>query len=195
MKFFTRTLVLIVMLGAVTPAWSAGGLDLSLSQNTANFALQLNPYSTVRPGGGAEVSIGVLFNETGDSLYHATMLTRGVRQLDASQYKLAAGVKAIGGDLEVDEQVAAIALGFQGAMLVSPSRYNPIELIVEGFYAPSISSFTDATKFSELGARLQVDIIPQARAFVGYRRMLFDTNDYKDIELDHSVHVGLNLTF
>jgi len=184
---------------------NAGGLDLALSNDTANLSLLLNPYQFYE-GGGSELALGGFISESGDSLLHATLMARGYRQSAKSQYNLGAGIKAIVGDVEIsegelgnteadDESVGAVALGFQAGLLIASSRYNPIELSFEGFYAPSITSFSDAERYSEFSARLQIEVIPQARAYVGYRRMRFNTNDYNNIRLDRSIHIGLKITY
>jgi len=61
--------------------------------------------------------------------------------------------------------------------------------------APNITSFADAESFSEFNARFQVEIIPQALTYIGYRRMRFDTDDFNNVRLDRSVHLGIKLTF
>jgi len=113
-------------------------------------------------------------------------------------------MKIVGGDVaipalgtapETEEAVGALALGFQLGVLLASSQQNPIELAVEAFHAPSITSFSDAERYTEFGGRLQIDVIPQARAYVGYRRMRFDTNDFNNVQLDRSIHIGMKLTF
>lgn len=178
---------------AVSPTAHAGGLDLALSNETAHLSVLLNPYELYQ--GGSELALGAFVNELGDNLVHATLLARGVQTLSNSQYKLGAGMKAIGGNLEVDETVGALALGFQAVMLLSSSQYNPVDFTIEGFYAPSITSFSDSDEYTEFSARLQIEVIPQARAYLGYRRITFDTNDFGEQQLDRSVHLGLNITF
>lgn len=181
----------------------AGGLDLALSNETANLQFLLNPYQFYQ-GGGSELAVGGFISEQGDKLAHATLMARGYRQANGQQYSVGAGMKAIGGDVsipatateaETDESVGAIALGFQVGMLLASSEHNPIELAFEGFVAPSITSFSDAERYSEVGARIQVDVIPQARAYLGYRRMRFDTNEYNDVRVDRSLHIGIKLSF
>ncbi len=186
---------LLTLLGSTFT--QAGGLDLSLSKETANLAVLLSPGLRYIPnsGGGSDISIGAFTNEAGDSLAFGMLMVRGVRQSDTAQYKLGAGVKVIAGDLDIDESVGALALGFQTSVLLASSAYNPVDFVVSAFYAPSISSFNDAETFTEYSARFQVEVIPQARAFIGYRRMQFDTNDFKDLTMDRSVHVGLSLNF
>lgn len=185
----------VLMMSSVS-SWAAGGLDIALSNETAYIAILMNPYSMERFAGGTEVAVGAFTNEIGDDIVHGTLLARGAKETASGHfYKLAAGVKLVGGNLEVDESVGALALGFQASLVLAPSNYNPLDLIVEGFFAPSISSFNDAEEYSEVSARIQIDVVPRARAFLGYRRMLFDTDDVKSVTLDRSVHIGLSLTF
>ncbi len=190
---------------------SAGGLDLALSNDTAYLSVLLNRdplYSTqnLTNNGGAEISVGAFTNEVGDNILHATLMARGIRQSVASQYQFSAGLKLIGGevegadtedraDSEDSETVGALAIGFQAGLLLQPSFYNPVELTFEGFYSPSIASFSDAERFFEVTARLQVEIMPRARAYIGYRRMEFDTNDFSEISLDRNAHVGISISF
>ena len=141
------------------------------------------------------LALGGFVNEAGDNLFHATIMARGVNRAGGTQYKLGAGMKLVGGDLDVDETVSALALGFQTSVLLANTNTNPIDFTFEGFYAPGITSFSDALSYTELAARLQVEIIGQARAYVGYRRLTFETNDFGDQRLDRGVHIGLNITF
>lgn len=197
-------LLLLAPLGA----W-AGGIDLSLSDETANLVYLFNndPLNRNRlpnEDGGSELAAGIFFNEEGAQLVHGTLLARGYRQSENTQYHISAGMRLIAGGLEVDdsvtnasddESVGALALGFQAGLLLQPADYNPVEVAFEGFYAPSITSFSDAERYGEVSVKLQIEIMTRARAYIGYRRMRFDTNDFENVTLDRSAHFGLNISF
>ncbi len=193
----------VLMLACAANA-GATGVDFSLSNETANVAVLLNPYQ-FQAGGGSELVLGGFVNESGDNLLHATLMARGKRQSKDSVYTLGAGFRAVYGELEIDEEivingadsekVGALGIGIQAGLLLASSRHTPVELIGEAFIAPSITSFTDADKYTEIGARLQVEVIPQARAYLGYRRISFDTNDYIGVNVDSGFHLGLNVSF
>jgi len=129
----------------------AAGLDVALSNRTANIAVLLNPYN-FRAGGGSELALGGFLNEDGDNLLFASLMAHGVRKLPDQQYNLAAGVKVVAGDIEIGEEfaddagdsetVGALALGFKAGFVI-PSRQNPMEISVAGFMAPNITSFSD----------------------------------------------------
>ena len=189
---------------AAGPAAQATGVDLALGNETANIAVIFNPYQFYA-GGGSELALGAFTSEAGDRLAHATLLARGYRQSGESLYSLGAGIRAVYGELEIaeeivideedTEQVGALGLGIQAGVLLSRSRSTPVEFIGEAFMAPSIASFTDAERYVELTARLQVEVIPQARVYLGYRRLSFDTNDYDSLNIDSGFHAGLKVTF
>jgi len=197
-------LVLLLGAGTLMAEARAGGIDLALSDDTANLAVLLNPYR-LDGGLGSELAVGGFISEDDDRLLHATLMARGYRPTAQVRYSLAAGLKAIAGDIAIEpervpadgedeERVGAVALGLQLDYRLSSGR-NPVDVGLEVFYAPSITSFSDAEQFSEFGGRLQIEIIPTARAYVGYRRMGFDTDDYDDVRLDRSVHVGLKIIY
>lgn len=197
-----KALVALALFLTPLSAQSAG-LDIALSNETANIAVLLNPYN-FSGGGGSELALGGFTNETGDTLMYATLMAHGVRKLPNQQYNLGAGIKILSGDIEIGEEfevesgdsekVGALALGFKAGYVI-PSRQNPMEFMVEGFMAPQITSFSDAESFMEFAARFQVEIIPQALTYIGYRRMQFDTNDFNNVRLDQGVHLGIKLTF
>ena len=183
----------------------AEGFYLALSDDTANIFVILNPFSPRsrfpgpqlgnRAPRGSEFSFGGFVNEAGDNLLHATLMARGVNRTRNTQYKLGAGMKIVGGDLDVDETVSALALGFQTSVLLGFANTSPIDFTLEGFYAPGIASFNDAESYTELAARLQIEVIGQARAYIGYRQLTFETNDFGDQRLDRGMHIGMNITF
>lgn len=205
---------LILLAGSCSCAGlaQAGGFDIALSNETANVALQLNP----RPidgrhdmgySSGTEFSIGGFISEADDRLAHLTLMAYGPRPTPDSVYNLALGIKAIGGDVAIDvdrrlpddaedtESVGALAIGIQAGMLLNRSVRNPAEIGVAAFVAPSITSFSDAERYMELSARLQMDVIPQASAYLGYRRMRWDTNDYDGIRTEQGMHLGIKVSW
>ncbi|MFK7994903.1 MAG: YfaZ family outer membrane protein [Granulosicoccus sp.] len=204
-KLFAAMILLVAPLGV-----SAAGLDLSLSNETANLTYLFNndPLNRERRptrDGGSELAMGIFFNEAGDNLIHTTLLARGYRQSVTSQYQISAGMRLVGGDIGInddqvrpdnnDESVGALALGFQAGLLLQSGTYNPVDITFEGFYAPSITSFSDAERYGEVAVRLQVEVMTRARAYIGYRRIRFDTNDYDNVTLDRGAHFGLSISF
>jgi len=93
----------------------AAGLDIALSNKTANLAVLLNPYS-FRSGGGSELAVGGFINEAGDNIAFATLMAHGVRKLPDQQYNLGAGVKLLAGDIEIGEEFENAKAESDGAL-------------------------------------------------------------------------------
>ena len=198
----------VLLIAPASTSW-AGALDLSLSNQSANavYVLSGDPFDRNRTrfgNGGMELGLGVFFNEDNDNLYHVSLTARGYQTGRASQYQVGAAIKLVGGEFtavddetneEQNQTVGAFALGFQAGLLLRPRNFNPVDLTFEGFHAPSITSFGDAERYSELSVRLQLEIIPSARAFVGYRLIRVDTEDFNDNRLDRNAHFGISLSF
>lgn len=204
-----KLIAAMVLLAAPASGSWAGALDLSLSNDTANLVYilsedPLNRERRVRQNGGSELGIGVFFNELSDNLLHATLLARGYRTAPSSQYQVSAGMKLLGGEIsfvdegagnERGETVGALALGFQAGLLLKSAVHNPVDISFEGFYAPSITSFGDAERYGEVSVRLQIEVMTRARAYIGYRRIRFDTSNFENITLDRNAHFGLSISF
>lgn len=201
----------ILLLSPVASVY-AGGLDLSLGDDSASimYLFSEDPLNRNRRAqdGGSELALGVFINEPGTNLLQTTLLARGYRGNSRSRYQLSAGIRLVGGDISLedepqsgtsneDESVGALALGFQTGVLLRSAggNYNPVDITFEGFYAPSISSFREAENYYELAARLQVEIMTRARAYIGYRRISFDTVNNDNLLLDDDTHIGLSISF
>lgn len=206
-----KLMAFAILLLAPVASVSAGALDLSLGDDSANivYLFSEDPLNRKRRAqdGGSELALGVFFNEPGTSLVHTTLLARGYRGNAQSRYQLSAGVRIVGGDINVDEElgienseeesVMALALGFQTGLLVRSAgrNYNPMDITFEGFYAPSISSFSDAENYFEAALRLQIEIMTRARAYIGFRRISFETVNHDELLLDDNTHIGLSISF
>lgn len=196
---------------------SAAGLDLALSDDTAYLSLLLNPFVSYSGGecqtsnpsqncdGGTELALGVMTTEVGDRLLQASLMARSARVSGDSFYDIAAGIKAIGGEIDYterldspairDETVGALALGMQIGTILFRSPNNPVDMSASIFYAPSITSFAKADHYLEYGAQIQIEVIPSARAYLGYRHLEFQTDGYSDVEVDSNMHIGLRISF
>ena len=172
----------------------AGGLDLALSDETANLAFLFNP-----PGvevSHAQVGIGVLYNDADDLLFHASVLALGPGRYDGRFFRLGAGVKIYAGDLDgLDETIGALAIGGRLGIPIVRDNANPVDAVVEGYFAPGITSAGDTESLMEWAARIQVEIVPSARAYLGYRFVEADVEDIGDVEIDDNFHVGISIDF
>jgi len=183
----------------------ASGFDLSFSNETANLEAFM-PISQIVDEGG-QFTAGIFFNDESDVLLHAKMLAVGKQTAARVPYQLSFGAKMylgeldyaefspeLGGDVARTLDVGGIAIG--GSISIQyPARFNPIDLSVESFFTPGITTFGDTETLLEIGARLSIEIVPQAKAFVGYRLLEVDGDNNVPFEIDDNVHFGIRLQF
>lgn len=189
----------------------AVGVDIALSNDSAYFKLLFNSGSF--GVGGADVGIGYYYDEDGDKMATATALilseaepvgsNRNKRANNFMQYGI--GVKAYMAslapndethddrDIIDDESASALAVGGKFRLIFPTSK--PLAIAFDLFASPKITSFDDTIYFFELGARLELEIRPDARAYVGYRYIQTKLEDYDPITIDNSPIVGMRLIF
>ncbi len=172
---------------------NAAGIDLSFSNETANLEL-LAPINALIESGGI-LSVGAFYNDLDDVAFHAKLLAVGEQTSTRIPYQLSFGAKAYVGEInDASADIGAIAVG--GSINIQFSDgYNPLDFTVEGFFTPGITTFGDTESLIEIGARLSVEIVPQAKAFVGYRLLEVEDDRNLTFEIDDNVHFGIRLLF
>ena len=179
----------------------AAGLDLSLSNESANIEA-LSPVRTFtrgNRGGQLEstglMSVGFFYNDLDDVIGHAKLVAVGTQTNTKVPYQLEFGVKAFAGKVKQDDtDVGALAIG-GGIKIQNPSQYNPIDLKIEAFFTPGITTFGDTDSLLEISARLSLEIVPAAQAYIGYRLLEVENDSHFTLELDDNVHLGVRLQF
>ncbi|HBR96420.1 MAG TPA: hypothetical protein DD979_03460 [Gammaproteobacteria bacterium] len=173
---------------------NGAGLDLALSDETANLALLFNP------GGDAvsnsQISLGAMFNDLDDLVFYGTLMALGASKYEEKYLSLGAGVRIYAGDLdELDHTVGALAIGGRAGIYVLPHPVNPVDVVLEGFFAPGITSTGDTEKMWEYSARLQVEVVRSARAYLGFRQVRVDVDDVGKVDVDDNFHLGISIDF
>lgn len=193
-----RKLVLIGLISMVSTAFNAvqaAGLDISLGDETAQFVYLFDSDSQIGIG-GADIGAGVFFNEQDDYLFNFSVLVMGHSAGRNRALQLGAGAKAYAGELDipVQESVAAVAVGGKVSYIFPASM--PMALSAELFYAPDITSFGDNESLTELLLRLEIEVAPTTRFYIGYRNLETEfENSGIDYELDDDGHVGVRFSF
>lgn len=186
-----RLLVALFLVTASTQTY-ARGVDLRLADKTAEL-IYLTESSTFGYG-GADVGLGVFFNEADDLMLSGTMMITGNSANNNSPFQFGVGFKLSGAKLDgPDEQVGALAVGGQLRYVIPSS--TPIAFLAEGFVAPEITSFSEATQYSEYRFAVELEVTPSARAYVGFRHMQYELNNGPDYELDDDAHIGVRVEF
>ena len=178
---------------AVSNNANAAGLDLALSNESVNIEVFTPLNNFIEQG--AQLSAGLFYNDLDDAIGHVKLVAVGTQTNTRLPYRLSVGAKGFVGEVkEADVDAGAIAIG--GAIEIQyAGGYNPIDLTFEGFFTPGITTFGDTESIIEISARLSVEIVPQAKAFIGYRN--FELEDTSNItwELDDNIHFGIRLQF
>jgi len=171
----------------------AVGFDLSLSNETVNVEVftPLNRFLNR----GAQLSLGAFYNDFSDAVGTLKLVAVGTQSNTRLPYRLSVGGKGYFGEINDSEtDIGAIAIG--GAIEIQYAEgNNPVDLTIEGFFTPGISTFGDTESVIEINARLSIEIVPQVKAFIGFRNFEVENESNVTQELDDNVHFGVRLQF
>ncbi len=187
-----RKIAALLGLFVVSNQAQATGLDLRLADETAEI-IYLTESSTFGYG-GADVGIGLLFNEEDDYMFSASAMITGHGAGNNRPLQFGAGVKLVFASLDnPDEEAGALAIGGQIRYVIPSS--TPVAFLVEGFIAPEITSFSEADQYTEYRVAFELEVTPSTRAYIGYRNIEFDLDRLGDYEVDDEAHLGVRIEF
>ena len=191
----------LLIFAALAPASNllAAGLDLKLSSETAEVTFLTQ--SATFGYGGADIGIGLFINENDDFLVNGSIIVSGSGTGDVRALHFGVGGKAYAGRLDFstnnpnseNPSGGAIAIG-GNLRYVFPSS-TPFAILVEGFWAPSVTSFSDFDRLVEYRAALELEVTPSARAYIGYRKLEVELDTGLKYVLDDNAHIGVRFAF
>lgn len=184
------TVLSLSVLSAGAVQASPMGVDLSLSDESANFAL----FSKVEsPLGSTRYSADYFYNEPGDRFYSVSgnIQRRGM----AGEPNLDLGLKGKGYFFTQDDHDLD---GF-GLMLGVTAEYwlptqSPASLSVEMLHSPEIVTSGDADSMTEVLVRANMQLLPSVTGYIGYRSLTADFESDSGYEFDDNWHLGVELT-
>ncbi|AOV17970.1 hypothetical protein BJI67_13690 [Acidihalobacter aeolianus] len=183
--------VLGACLLAASSAAMANGLDFQLGNNTA----QLKFYTGTGPLGytGGELGFGGFVDSRHDVLGNVSLKVEGLAAGE-TPLSFGLGVSAYAGSVDKPNvDVGAIALG--GLVKYTIPYRMPMAVVLEGYYAPNITTFGQGKSFSDVSLDYQIEVTPGAKAYVGYRVLQTDLKNYGEYKFDNALHVGIRLRF
>jgi len=195
-----KKLAAIVGVSLLATQVHARGVDLRLANDTAEL-LYLTESSTFGYG-GADMGFGILFNENNDYMLSASAMVTGHSAGNNKPLQMGVGAKLLYTSLDNnpvrgnnDEDVGALALGGQLRYVIPSS--TPLAFLVEGFIAPSVTSFSNAEQYTEYRVAVELEVTPSARAYIGFRNIEIDLKSpgVSGIEVDNEVHIGIKIDF
>jgi hypothetical protein len=182
-----RLMTAFVVAIALVPAAHARSLELAINDDMAQFQFSTNPWGAP----DAEIGVGILFNEDDDLL--GTLRLMSTNRVSPS-LRLGVGVQGYLGDLDpINETMSAIALG--GNVAFGLAAQVPVSLVLEGWIAPNILSFSDTERVREFSARVEAAVSNRAAVFIGYRSLKTNLVSHRRYELDDSAHIGVRIGF
>ena len=183
--------ILVISLSAISASALADALDINLSNDVAQFQYIA---STGHVGQGkSEIHMGFLYKNSNNVLGDAGLLVMNDGD-SASIASFGVGVKALAATTKKDD-VLALALG--GQIRVSPSDDRKLGIVGQIYFAPDVVTSGDASRFLQTGVRVEYEIMQQAAAYVGYRKIKFNINASPAVGgvMDEGAHVGVKMAF
>jgi len=137
----------------------------------------------------------MLLSDDRDIVGSAALMSSGVLEnLIPGPLSVSIGGRAYAALLDdPDDDVFGLAPGAE-ARLTLPFG-TPMYAVANFFYAPDIITFGDAKDVLDFNARFEVQFLPRAVGFVGYRLLEFDREQGGDEDIVNSVQLGLRFTF
>ncbi|HEB92039.1 MAG TPA: hypothetical protein ENI94_00900 [Gammaproteobacteria bacterium] len=171
----------------------AQGLDINLGNKSASF--RYNAFVGGSTFGRTELNFGVLYNEDKNRYADIGLLVVDTAGSKAPGLEVGIGPKVMFmWEDERDVKGAAIALG--GRLNFKPQKMKRLRLGLEGYFAPSITSFLDLDNAYTLEGRVGYEILPTATAYVGYRRIQASFNKSQGTHaIDQGAFLGIQLFF
>ena len=187
-----RQLLFAMVALGVTLSTQAADFDIALSEETAS--LEMISDSDVIGMGGADLLLGLLFNEDDDYMGSLGLQAYGTPAGPEQPFSFGLGGKLYYARIDKpDADVSALALGVTTIYHIPDNM--PMALSAELYFAPGITSFHDADQFLDFRARFSIDVLPSAAGFIGYRLTTVDFEAGGDRDLDENIHLGIRFQF
>ncbi len=174
---------------ASAPA-GAGALDINLSDNSAQ--IQYSSSMGRDSLGKTEFHTGFIYTDQDNLFGDAGILVKNDVGTGFPGVTVGMGFKGVMATID-NSDALALALGTQ--VRFSPSAASRFGIAGQFYFAPNIVTFRDADRFIETGVRLEYEILPQAVAYLGYRKIKFGLEVGPDAVLDEGAHVGVKIAF
>ncbi len=183
-----RSFLALFLLAASTSAL-ADTVDLNLRDS----AVQLQYIAPMGRDtlGSSELHAGVLYTDKNGRYGDFGILVKGTVGDRSAGVTAGVGIKGVLATVN-DFSAAALALGGQVRYSLPATRIG----VVGGLYfSPNITTYRDADRFVEAVVQAEYELIPQASAYVGYRRITFTLANDAEAVLDTGFHAGVKISF
>jgi hypothetical protein len=174
----------------------ADTVDINLRDNSAQF--QYISSLGRDPLGKTKFHAGVLYVNRQNMLGDFGLVVQDELGDNAPGFSVGVGIKGVvarvtGNNSTIVNSTSALALG--GLIRYSPPDIKRLGVVGEVYLSPNIVTFGDANRYVETNLRVEYEVIPQAVAYVGYRKIKFGINNRPDAILDEGVNLGVRISF
>jgi hypothetical protein len=195
----------VVSLLFISPVAFADSLNINLNNNAAQF--QFNSSASDFIEGNSELHAGVLYNDTNNIFIDAGLMVRGGGEEEgAPGLSVGVGVKGVFGTIQPQPGIVGASastvsgVGVGGEVTFVLPTTTRVAFVAEYFASPKIMSFADAQRFNQFGVRVEAEVSPQARVYVGYREIGFGVRNTVagasgSLMLDSGTHLGVIVSF
>ena len=194
-RIVTFSLLVFGTMATVGTAALADTADINLRDNSAQF--QYISSLGRDPLGKTKFHAGVLYANHNNMLGDFGLLVQDELGDNAPGFSVGVGIKAVvakvTGDSTIVSSTTALALG--GLVRYSPPATRRLGVVGEVYLSPNIVTFGDANRYVESNVRVEYEVIPQAVAYVGYRKIEFGLNNRPNAILDEGVNLGVRISF
>ncbi|MFI4941428.1 MAG: YfaZ family outer membrane protein, partial [Burkholderiales bacterium] len=176
----------------------ADSVDVNLRNNSAQFQyIASMGHDTL---GKAEMHAGVIYVNQKNLLGDLGILVKDEVGKSVPGLSVGVGIKGLtaktngNNSLAPGNNMAALAIG--GMVRYAPFPDRRFGIVGQLYLSPNIVTFGDADRYTETGVRFEYEIIPQAAAYLGYRRINFGLKSvFSDVTLDEGAFLGVRIMF
>ncbi|MEO6975312.1 MAG: YfaZ family outer membrane protein [Gallionella sp.] len=183
-------------LATVSTTALADTVDINLRDSSAQF--QYISSLGRDPLGKTKFHAGVLYVNRQNMLGDFGLVVQDELGDNAPGFSVGVGLKGLvarvtGNNSTIVNSTSALALG--GLVRYSPPDIKRLGVVGEAYMSPNIVTFGDANRYIETNLRVEYEVIPQAVAYIGYRKIKFGINNRPDAILDEGVNLGVRISF
>ncbi len=193
-RIVPAALIALSTMAAVSTPALADTVDINLRDTSAQF--QYISSLGRDPLGNTKFHVGVLYVNRNNMLGDFGLVVQDELGDNAPGFSVGVGIKGVVAKVSngpIDNNTTAIALG--GLVRYSPPATRRLGFVGEVYLSPNIVTFGDANRYIETNARMEYEVIPQAVAYIGYRRIQFGLNNQPNTVLDEGVNLGVRISF
>ena len=194
-RIVPASLFAISIMAACNTTALADTVDINLRDTSAQF--QYISSLGRDPLGKTKFHVGVLYRNRNNMLGDFGLVVQDELGDNVPGFSVGVGIKGVvakvSGDTPFVNRTSAMALG--GLVRYSPPATQRLGVVGEIYLSPNIVTFGDANRYVESNVRAEYEVIPQAVAYVGYRRIEFGINNRPNEILDEGVNIGVRISF